>query len=784
MTSMPPDGKLTPRGATVNPLPPSVPNGVGADSGGASLEKLPPEILMQIMQQRQLEANKLKWVQWVEQEFQKCKSARTNHENQWYINLAFTLGRQYIAPQAVAGHGFRLTTPKSPPWRVRTVVNKTRAAVITEHAKLTTNKPIPTVIPATNESEDFSAAAVGEQLLKSNFMHDKFNSEYRLWVWWGVVCGTSFMKSWWDPHAKDYEAMMLPPRPNHPETGEPLSDAQMAVLGQNHPEFAKQFETPIPAQGKIQSETITPFHVFVPNLMAESLESQPYLIQAQSRDLTWVKRDYGIDATPDSKSSHTILDTAYLLTKGSEEHLDSVMVYEIWLKPHAHPDFPEGGMMTIINHNIVQLQEKWPCPFPEFPYYKYDGIKTGGFYGDSRVVDLIPLQKEYNRTRSQMTEIKNTMGKPKILYPRGSINPRKISSEPGQSIEYVQGYDQPTVLNGTDVPSTFYNELQTLTQDFDDISGQHEISRGTTPKDVTSGTAIAFLQEQDDTKLSDPVTSIENAIQKYGRHYLKYVITYWDSERIIKITGKNQTVEALIWKKGELRGNTDVRVQTGSALPYSKAARNAQITEWMQNGFILPEVGLEMIDTGLSEKAMEDFLIDKRQASRENLKMSQAPDGMVEMLMKPHPGPNGEPPYEAVNPETGKPMQINGDNTPFQPQPIVPVNSWDNHEAHIQWHNHYRKSQEFENLSEAKKKAFELHVQLHQIALSSSMTNAFGMAIPNPGADEMNAEKEAAAQEQAGQQEDKEFERGKAEQEGQFKEKELELKAQKNSSGN
>ena len=225
-------------------------------------------------------------------------------------------------------------------------------------------------------------------------------------------------------------------------------------------------------------------------------------------------------------------------------------------------------------------------------------------------------------------------------------------------------------------------EIEQLASEFDDISGQHEISRGGTPTAaISSGTAIAYLQEQDDAKLNDQVSSIENANELLGKHYLHLASKYWDDNRLVKITGKNDTFEALHWKKNMLRGNTDVKVQTGSALPFSKAARTALLTEMMQNGFFVPMAGMEMLNLGGLDKLMDEALNDKRQAMRENLKMADAPEKMLALLLNPAPGPNGEPPTEQPNPEDPKtPHKFNGDGSPFQPQPPVPVNSLDNHE--------------------------------------------------------------------------------------------------------
>jgi len=74
----------------------------------------------------------------------------------------------------------------------------------------------------------------------------------------------------------------------------------------------------------------------------------------------------------------------------------------------------------------------------------------------------------------------------------------------------------------------------------------------------------------------------------------------------------------------------------------------------------------------------------------------------------------------AVDPITGQPsVQDVQDLQP--PPPIIPVNTWDNHQAHIAYHNQFRKGQAFENLPDFVKQIFEQHVQMHVAAMGSEM---------------------------------------------------------------
>jgi hypothetical protein len=149
----------------------------------------------------------------------------------------------------------------------------------------------------------------------------------------------------------------------------------------------------------------------------------------------------------------------------------------------------------------------------------------------------------------------------------------------------------------------------------------------------------------------------------------------------------------------------------------------------MTNGFMDPMMGMELMEMPTLGKALDELQLDKRQAQRENMKMADAPVELLAMLLNPAPGPNNEQPMQIQNPMTGQTQVMNGDGTPFQPKPPVAVNSWDNHEAHIQYHNDYRKTQEFELLDPLVKQGFELHVQMHQMALMSQMVNMQGQTI-------------------------------------------------------
>jgi len=126
-------------------------------------------------------------------------------------------------------------------------------------------------------------------------------------------------------------------------------------------------------------------------------------------------------------------------------------------------------------------------------------------------------------------------------------------------------------------------------------------------------------------------------------------------------------------------------------------------------GVVPPEQALELLDIGGIDKVYEDYLVDKRQADRENLKMSTIDPMVAVQLLQP-----------PVDEMTGMPKTDPMTGEIAMPEPVLPPNSWDNHQAHIMMHNRFRKTQQFELLPLPIKQIFESHVVLHQMALIGS----------------------------------------------------------------
>lgn len=625
-------------------------------------------------------------VGWIRQKFQKCKDLRATEEKQWNINLAFYNGNQWVQfytdTNGITG---RLGLPVSARNKERQTINRIKPVVRTEMAKFTSQKPSASVVPATDDDDDIQAAEAAEQVWISTAERRHLDEEYSDAIFWMCITGNGFIKTTWDPELKD-------------------PDDEAAV-------------------GDVRYGSVDPYKIFVPDLKLKDLQAQPFIFHAYAKPVEWLELHYeealgDKKLNPTCKEASSIQEEAFARPHGTDEKaFDSCMLYEFWIKPGQSKKLPEGGMVVMIDDIIVEIHNQgMPFEHGEYPFAHFGHIKREGFYRGSIIEDLIDLQRDYNKLRSQIAESRKKMAKPQLTAQKGAVTAAKITNEIGVLIEYKAGMQAPVPLALQNVPQYVLQEVDLILRDIEDISGQHEVSKGQTPAGVTAATAIAYLQESDDSFMLPSFKGVEYGFSYVARHTLLLFVEFVDTERLIKITGKNDTFSTELLSGANIKRGTDIRIEPGSSLPESKAARQAYIMDLMVNGFVDPQEGLDILQIGSMRKLIDNLKNDKRQAQRENIKFKRLTEEVISQYEQEWASGLADMGMGA-DPMSGQIMDPTGQ--PMQPPLIIPVNDWDNHEVHIEEHNRFRCSQEFEKLSPTIKEAIQSHVRMHQEYLAT-----------------------------------------------------------------
>lgn len=650
------------------------------------------------------EAKKL--VAWMKSEYSKCKTNRKLEENDWYIQLAFYNGYQYHDWRSVNSRQTLAEEP-NPAGLPRITVNRIEPIIRTEIAKTTSGQPSASVVPASNDEDDLLAANAAEQVWQAIYEKNRFQTDVlQPAEFWRAITGNAFIKTLWDPSVA---------------IKEPITDID-PLSGE------KTVRQEVAGKGDVKHEVVSPFHLFVPDLAQEKLEDQPYIFNVYTKSEVWIKKAFGDvlpkDFTPTKVTASDVEDAALMDLRGVDNaRPDSVLVIEMWAKPGACKYLPQGGLVTLVDDEIVQFSDTGiPYAHGEYPFAHLHGIQNGKFYRRSVIKSLIPLQREYNRVRSQIIHAKNLMAKPQMMYQDGSVDPRKITAKAGIWIPVRPGFQYPTPVPIQPLPNYVLQEVQQLATDFEDISGQHQISKGDSAPGVTAATAMAYLGERDDAYLTTIFNSIEAALEKVARQSLSLFVQYVDTPRLIKTVGSDGSFDAMMLSGSDIASGTDIRVESGSALPTSKSARQALITEWMKMGFISPNDGLRVLEMGMLKQYYNLIKIDENAAQRENLSMKKLDEAAIQQaaMVYAQKVQAGDPSIMTQDPMTGEMV-------PAPQPPVIEVHEWDNHAVHIEVHNRFRKSQTFELLPDAVKEEFQKHIALHQQALQAQQMQAMMM---------------------------------------------------------
>lgn len=659
-----------------------------------------------------------KLAEWVKGRYTRCKNDMTGIRNQWYLNLAFFKGDQYV--QMIRGKLIN-TPPLS--GRVRMRINRIRPAARTEIARMTSQKPTATVLPASADDDDILAAEAGEAVWEMVYEDKDIQSRLIQSAFWTYNCGISYIKTEWDSGKK---------------------------TGQTDPATGRE------VTGDHVYSAPSPFHIFVPDALEPDIEDQPFVIHVFTKTLEEVRERWGDqipkDHKPTVKSTSEILESAYLNMPGNSQEAkpDSCLVMECWVKPGATNLLPDGGLVIVIDDFVVfKHKDGMPFKHGQYPFAKIDMVPSGGYFATSPIEDLIPIQKELNRNRSHQIETRNLAGKPGYFVQEGSVDITKWRSKPGIVIPVKPGFANPQPMALPQMPAHISEEHQNLLGDFEDISGQHQVSKGSAPSGVTAATAISFLQEQDESYMYTVYYSIEKAMQKVAKQTLMNSVQYWDEPRLVRTVGRDNPFSARMLSRAELKGGTDIRMDNGSAMPVSKAARNALFMDLMSRGLIDAQKGLEYMNLPNMQKYYNDIKVDENHATRENLKLRAVDEEelqsiaddvqqqkMMYMLQNGFVGEDGITPDEeaARNSIQGAQALDSFD------QPVLPTNDWDNHEVHIFVHEKFMKSQAYEMLPELVQQEFIKHVQAHKNVGMQMQLNQLMQGGTSGGQDAQNEE--------------------------------------------
>lgn len=627
--------------------------------------------------------------------FDWLKSARQPLENQWKLNLAFYKGRQYSYYNKAARRieSLPVEDGEKPRYRVRLVSNQIITGSHSLLAKLTKTKPEFYAEPGSGTDSDIKASQVAQQLLEYWWQDFDLDDKLEEALLWAIIAGQGYWKVTWDAQASKAMRFTLGP------DGKPITDDKLQDLFRaNLSQIGVQPQEKVVYLGDIKVEAISPFDVFVdPN--AKNIKEAAYVLCVHHMSPDEVKARWNKQVPADSIS--TVPDTSLPMQNASDaKKPDTVRVVIGYFKPQ--PVLPNGRYVVWTKHEILE-DSKWPYPFNELPIIKFPGMRVPGQIYDSSVVEhAIPLQKELNRTLSQIIEYKNLTVKPRVWAPTGSITTR-LTSEPGALYEYNPiGDHKPEVEQLPTMPPYVFDHLSNIKTAINDVFALTPVTEGQLPPNVEAGIAIDLLQEMATDRLAPTIKLMEEALANAGQLMLALAQQYYIEPRTIKINGASGgSAQVKRFQQADIEGGITIRAKTGSGLPRTRAGKQALIMSLVEKGIMPATQAYKHLDISDSNGVMAMMRADEDQALREHDKIINGEIINVEAAQQAQ-----QALQTGVDPQTGQPIQ---DPQSFlQAAGLQPL-AFENYQTHLDTHALFMKSVEFESLPPEVQHLFIVH---------------------------------------------------------------------------
>ncbi|OAS19251.1 hypothetical protein [Paenibacillus oryzisoli] len=652
------------------------------------------------------------------------------------INRAFFRGFQWISWDK---NNRRVFVPDLRPGEKRYTYNKIKPAVLTLQAKLCKNRVQLEVSPDTDDDERIETARGAQKFLKYQWNDDSMDHKSRRLRFHMLVDGFPALKVYVDK-----------------TKGDDLSiDPEMI---QELDEEMDQKSIPMKT-GKIVTQVVDQLALKV-DPTAEDIEEIKWAMEERPMDVEEIAEIWGKEVEPDGEIA---LRQTFDQLSGSEsavkKYKNMAIVYDYWELPCAR--YPKG--LRIVVSGGTEL-EKSTDP-GEFPFVFFPAVPVPGrAISDGIVNDLTTPQKSYNIKRTAEARILEEMGNPMWTIPLGTLEDEdEISNEIGGIIHYTPNTgSKPERVQGASVDAGWQNAMERDEADMEDISGAHEISQGSTPKGNNTLGGLQLQVEQDETKLALLVQSYEDGIKKWGEKVLRLVQKHFPEEQQLSIVGENGEVEAFSFSGADLENGWVVDVVPGSSMPTLKAVEDQKVMSmWGAGMFINPNTGqpdtrrvVRMLGESIANSYFDDTLQDENKARFENRTWQKtfADPNLANALMKYSRDMEVYKVGVEMSQQKGVTPEELGFPRPQLPAKLPIVRDFYDHQTHIEQHNRFRKTDDYDNLPPEFQQLIDQHVQEHIQFMQAPQEAAQQQALE---AQQQQAEADKALKVQSNQMQEK-----------------------------
>lgn len=349
-------------------------------------------------------------------------------------------------------------------------------------------------------------------------------------------------------------------------------------------------------------------NVFLISLMDKKILEQTY---PQTRDkLTGTAinaKEYNYDDSVDTTDKAIVVDWYYKLKDGTRtvlhycKFVDDIVLYSSEEDPQCADGFYHHGRYPFIIDTL----------------FREKGTPAGFGY-----VDIMKNTQEYI----------DQLGTDILRNAQWGARPRYFARDDAEiNLEELRNLDQEIVhvsgsldelhirpIEHSNLDGAYLNVYQMKIDELKETSGNRDFSQGSTSSGVTSGSAIAALQEAGSKGSRDLIKGSYRAYRQICELIIELIRQFYDAPRTFRITGDNGQQEYVEFDNAALNPQPqmimgeefktkepvfDIKIKAQKSSPYARLSQNELALQFYNLGFFNPQ----LTDQALATIEMMDF---------------------------------------------------------------------------------------------------------------------------------------------------------------------------------
>lgn len=629
--------------------------------------------------------------------------ARAIEEPFWELSWEFYEGRHWVRWDG--SRIVRLDLEDKP----RITKNYVNLFVQTRLANLLSAHPEWVGVPSKDTESARDAARVGEDVWKAYWRRLEMDDKAVLTVIYLLISGNAFWKVCWDPQAG--KSVRVPGQKTKldPDTGAP-------VLNPDGSPAMEMDEVPI---GDLAIEVVAP-HEILPDPAAADLRDAQKVLHRVYRPIALVKEQYP-DKAEQIKAVDPSLDSgggsfraAWPMFGMDAKSGEKIELIEAWYRPTEK--YPKG-LRAVIAGNVILEAGPTPPGYDYIPFVHFRELRRRAFWASATTRYLLDLNKIINLQASQR-EYRRQRQRPHFIAPIEAGIAEEDLNDDDKSLILYNAPHAPSYSSPASEPASYIEGEKSLLQEMKDLSGQNDILSGDVPGEVRSGRMAAFLHSYAQKGLAPVAAELERGFSRAATLAMPLLRHYVTEDRFLTTVGANRGTEVLHFKGEALSEVDSIVVRSGSMTPVAKEYLLDKVPEWIQNGIIPREKGLELLDVASFDSLFRPNLQDRDNANEENYAFLRLTDADVTKahqgaIQKSMPPPDHNPGGLIMAPDPRWTLEEMLRSVNLE------AHDFENHVVHLERLDEgLRKTKAYKKMTPAVRALVDAHADMHKAFLA------------------------------------------------------------------